>query len=92
MGVSVWVFCLALGFTRYKGENEVCLERRGDSVCAWGGGGGGGVEEGPTTNHIIIKELEGIIVAGGLESTPHKEEDEVYVCLCVEERGFSVCV
>ena len=64
----------------------MCLERRGDSVCAWG------VEEGPTTNHIIIKELEGIIVAGGLESTPHKEEDEVYVCLCVEERGFSVCV
>ena len=83
------VFCLALGFTRYKGENEVCLERRGDSVCAWGGGGG--VQEGPTTIHIIIKELGGISVAGGLESMPRKGEDEVYVSLCVE-RGFSVCV
>ena len=82
------VFCLALGFTRYKGENEVCLERRGDSVCAWGGGG---VQEGPTTIHIIIKELGGISVAGGLESMPRKGEDEVYVSVCGGEGIQCVC-
>ena len=69
-----------------------CVLRGGVIQCVHGGGGGLRRVQPPSTIHIIIKELGGIIVAGGLESTPHKGEDEVYVSLCVEERGFSVCV
>ena len=66
-----------------------CVLKGGVIQCVHGGGGG--VQEGPTTIHIIIKELGGISVAGGLESMPRKGEDEVYVSVCGGEGIQCVC-